>query len=256
MRLLSRPERLEKRLQVVGLRQAGGSYLAIAGQTGLSRTGVFDICKRHARLGVAGMRDPPAGRVMGKGRSLTPIQETLVRQLVAEHPPDQLGLPAMLWSHQSVALLLTQRLHLTLPIRTLDAYLARWGYVTRWPGLASIQRRLALQRPGLAARARNEDAAVLWGHVQGPSGVDERENHASFSMLSIRNAKGEVRWLIVAERPTAAAMIDFMHRLIRTFKGRKVMLLMRPSDWLDDPSLNKWLAEQIDSIELLMWLPP
>ena len=35
----------ERRRQVIGLRQAGMTYDAIAAQVGLSPTGVFDICK-------------------------------------------------------------------------------------------------------------------------------------------------------------------------------------------------------------------
>jgi hypothetical protein len=252
MRLLSPPARLAKRLQVVGLRQAGGSYLAIAAQTGLSRTGVFDICKRHLQMGLAGMSDLPVGRVRGQGRHLTPAQESLVCALLAEHSPDELGIPALLWSHQSVALLLKQRLQLVLPLRTLDDYLSRWGYDGRWPGLALIQRRLALARPGLAARARREDAAVLWGHVQTLKGSDGRVGEDSRTVLSSRNAKREVLWLIVAKPPSAAALIDFMGRLIRTLAGRKVLLLLRPTTLLEDMGLNDWLAERIDSIELLL----
>ncbi len=37
--------------QVIGLRQAGQTYDAIAAQVGLIPTGVFDICKRYAERG-------------------------------------------------------------------------------------------------------------------------------------------------------------------------------------------------------------
>ncbi|OLI30721.1 helix-turn-helix domain protein, partial [Xanthomonas oryzae pv. oryzae] len=46
MRSLSRDARHERRVQVIRLRKAGQTYDEIAAQTGLSRTGVFDICKR------------------------------------------------------------------------------------------------------------------------------------------------------------------------------------------------------------------
>ena len=51
MRSLSRDARHERRVQVVRLRKAGQTYDETAAQTGLSRTGVFDICKRHAAQG-------------------------------------------------------------------------------------------------------------------------------------------------------------------------------------------------------------
>ena len=48
MRSLSREARHERRVQVIRLRKAGQTYEQIAQQTGLSRTGVFNICTRHA----------------------------------------------------------------------------------------------------------------------------------------------------------------------------------------------------------------
>jgi hypothetical protein len=38
----------ERRRQVIGLRHAGMTYDAIVAQVGLTRTGVFGICKRYA----------------------------------------------------------------------------------------------------------------------------------------------------------------------------------------------------------------
>ena len=47
MRSLAQAARLERRVEVIRVRKAGGTYGGIAVQLGLSRTGVFDICKRH-----------------------------------------------------------------------------------------------------------------------------------------------------------------------------------------------------------------
>lgn len=51
MRTLSREARHERRVQVIRLRKAGLTYDAIATQAGLTRTGVFGICKRYAASG-------------------------------------------------------------------------------------------------------------------------------------------------------------------------------------------------------------
>jgi len=50
MRSLSREARYERRVPVIRLRVAGRTYDEIAAQIGLSRTRVFDICKRHEAL--------------------------------------------------------------------------------------------------------------------------------------------------------------------------------------------------------------
>ena len=51
MRSLAPEARHERRVQVVRLRKAGRTYDEIAQITGLSKTGVFNISKRHGQHG-------------------------------------------------------------------------------------------------------------------------------------------------------------------------------------------------------------
>jgi hypothetical protein len=64
MRKLPAVAQEERRRQVIGLRQAGMTYAAIAAQVGLTQTGVFDVCKGvvQNRLvsGDTGARKAPA----------------------------------------------------------------------------------------------------------------------------------------------------------------------------------------------------
>ncbi len=69
MRSLSHEARHEKRVQVIQLRKAGRTYDEIAAQTGLSKTGVFNICKRHEAAGAKALKDA-AGVRLGIGRRL------------------------------------------------------------------------------------------------------------------------------------------------------------------------------------------
>ena len=62
MRSLSREARHERRVQVIRLRKVGNTYDEIAALTGLSRTGVFNICKRHEALGNKALHDTIGGR--------------------------------------------------------------------------------------------------------------------------------------------------------------------------------------------------
>ena len=55
MRKLPAAAQEERRRQVIGLRESGLTYDAIAAQVGLTRTGVFDICRRFAEQGLAGL---------------------------------------------------------------------------------------------------------------------------------------------------------------------------------------------------------
>jgi transposase len=73
---------------VIGLRERGLTYAAIASQVGLTSTGVFDICKRFATQGMAGLRSKPRGPAPGEGRQLTAAQETRIRRLICRSTPD------------------------------------------------------------------------------------------------------------------------------------------------------------------------
>src|SRR5215203_2281567 len=63
MRKLPAAAQEERRRQVVGLRQRGLTFRAIAGQVGLSRTGVIGICQRFAAEGARGLVSRPRGAV-------------------------------------------------------------------------------------------------------------------------------------------------------------------------------------------------
>src|SRR3954469_23167532 len=62
MRKLAAAAQEERRRQVIGLREAGLTYGAITAQVGLTQTGVFDICKRFAAHGEAGLKSGPVAR--------------------------------------------------------------------------------------------------------------------------------------------------------------------------------------------------
>ena len=77
MRSLTPDARYQRRTEVIRLRKMGLTYLQIGVQTGLSRTGVFDICKRYTATGNASLRDATAAdsplrltsAVNGKGQA-------------------------------------------------------------------------------------------------------------------------------------------------------------------------------------------
>ena len=109
MRKLPAAAQEERRRQVIGLRQAGLTYGAIAAQVGLTQTGVFDICKRYAERGAAGLKTGQRGPDPGYGRLLTAEQEAETPDLIRRHTPDELDLPFALWSRAAVRELIWQR---------------------------------------------------------------------------------------------------------------------------------------------------
>lgn len=181
MRTLSPEARHERRVQVIRLRRAGRTYEEIAELTGLSRTGVFDICKRHQALGAKGLRAAPGGRKPGQGRSLDVTQELLVRQLIADKTPDQLKMPYALWTRAAVGQLMEQCFGIRLAVRTVGLYLSRWGFTPQKPmrkayeqSPAAVKKWLEHDYPVIAARAKAEGAEIHWGDESGLRSDDVR----------------------------------------------------------------------------------
>lgn len=270
MRSLSPGNRYKRRIEVIRLRKTGLSHFAIGLATGLSRTGVFDICKRFAEEGMAGMRDAPANTMGGAVRLLAPVQEALIRQLVSDNTPDQLSLPYPLWTRTAVSRLIDDRLGIQLNVRTFGTYLARWGFaprkVARHPGeSSSVAGRLWLREelPAIEVKARAQDGEICWGsdtplldEAAGcPSGNgDELETHAAkvarpMSLIAAVNNKGQMRWRVHYGRLTPMKLITFMRRLVKGGR-KKVFLMLEGSRVQRAPPVQAWLIEHVDEIQV------
>src|SRR5215213_10370500 len=181
MRRLAPAAQEERRRQVIGLRQRGMTYQAIADQLGLSRTGVFNICQRFAREGVSGLKSKPRGPEPGKGRALPARQEAAMRKLICTRTPDQVGLPFALWSRAAVRELIARRCGVELAVRTVGKYLARWGFTAQKPirraherDPAAVRRWLRRDYPAIVARAKRARGVVVWGDETGLRSDDVR----------------------------------------------------------------------------------
>lgn len=276
MRLLSRDARHERRVQVIRLRKAGHTYDEIAQQTGLSRTGVFDICKRHEAAGAKALRDAPNGRKTGDGRLLTAEQEALIRKLIADKTPDQLKMVYALWTRQAVAELVLERFGIKLAVRTMGLYLARWGFSPQKPmkkayeqSPAAVKKWLEEDYPAIAARAKAEGAQIHWGDESGLRSDDVRgrgyapkgetpvirvnNKRHGLSVISTVTNKGQMRWKIFDGALNAKILIDFLRRLIKG-ASKKVFLILDNLRVHHAKPVKAWLAEHADAIEVF-YLP-
>ena len=181
MRSLPRPARHERRVQVIRLRKAGHTLEEIAQLTGLSKTGVFNICKRHEQHGADALQDAPGGRQLGDKRLLSAEQEARVQKLIMDKTPDQLKMPYALWTRQAVAQLIEQHFGVKLQVRTMGKYLARWGFTPQKPMKKAYEQSPAAVKkwheedyPIIAARAKAEGAEIHWGDESGLRSDDVR----------------------------------------------------------------------------------
>lgn len=271
MRSLSSHARQMRRMLVIRLRSAGLTYLAIASQTGLSRTGVFDICKRHDAAGPLAMRDRPNGHKTGHGRLLLPAQESLVCALIAEHTPEQVSQAGLLWTPAGVAQLIAQRFGVRVQRRAMRLYLNRWGYVrharierSRVRDAPALLHWLACDLPAIQVRARLEAAEIHWAHagtlMDAASGtapfarLEETSIRAGSSsgeglVLSTVTNKGSRFWMTAHGPLDAPTCIDFLRRLTQG-RDHKIFLML---DWVQLQQAEVvavWLAEHDELVEV------
>lgn len=276
MRSLPRPARHERRVQVIRLRKAGRTFDEIAEQLGLSKTGVFNICKRHDELGAKALHDAAGGRQVGDKRLLTPKQEALVQRLIVDKTPDQLKMNYALWTRAAVAELIEARCGVRLQVRTMGKYLARWGFTPQKPlkkayeqSPAAVKQWRETDYPILAARAKLEGADIHWGDESGLRSDDVRGrgfapkgqtpvihvNHKrhGLSIISSVTNKGEMRWKIFDGALNADIFIDFLKRLIKNAR-KKIFLIVDNLRVHHAKPVKAWLAQHEDAIEVF-YLP-
>ena len=272
MRSLSREARHERRVQVIRLRKAGQTYEAIATQTGLSRTGVFNICQRHTNSGTRALRDAQGGRKTGEFRVLTAEQERLVQQMIRDKTPDQIKLPYALWSRVAVAELIADQFGLRLPVRAMGTYLKRWGFTPQKPirrayeqSPTAVKHWMDTAYPEIAARAKKEGAEIHWGDETGLRSDDVRgrsfapkgetpvirvsSKRAGLSIISTVTNKGQMRWKIFDGALNSDILIDFLRRLIKG-ATKKVFLILDNLRVHHSKPVKAWLAKHTQAIEV------
>ncbi len=273
MRSLAPAAQEERRRQVIGLRERGLTYPEIARQVGLTKNGVFDICKRYREQGMAGLRTGPRGPEPGTGRFVAAEQEAEIRELICRGTPDAYGLPFALWSRAAVAALVEQRCGgVRLAVRTMGTYLARWGFTAQKPLRRAYQQRpaevqhwLEQDYPAIVARARRERGTIYWGDETGLRGDDVRgrsyaprgrtpvvrpnQKRASVGLISAVTNRGELRWMVLESALTAPMLIRFLERLIREVP-RKVFLILDNLPVHRSRAVQAWLAERRRQIEV------
>ena len=243
---------------------------------GLSRTGVFDICKRHEVAVPQALRDAPCGRHSGEGRLLDSRQEATVRKLISEQTPDQLKMPYALWSRAAVSQPIERRWGIRLSVRTMGLYLTRWGFTPQKPmknafeqSPAAVQKWLDEEYPIIAMRAKAEGTEIHWGDETGlrsddvlgrgyaPRGqtpvIRVNSKRHGLSVISTVTNKGQMRWKIFEGALNSDLLIAFLKRLIKG-ATKKVFLILDNLRVHHSKPVKAWLALHTVEIEVF-YLP-
>jgi len=272
-----KPEVQEQlRKQAIHLRQKGQSVEQIAAILDVNSRTVYRWWQLYRRGGVKSIRIRRRGRPTGACRRLTVEQEKQIQRLIRDKQPDQMKLAFALWSRIAVQQLIQQLWAMRMPIRTVGEYLKRWGFTPQKPFRRAYEQNPKLvkqwleeQYPGIAQRAKQEDAEIQWadetglcnGSYYGRSYAPRGKTPAirlparpqRINLISTVTNQGKVRFMVYRDTMTAQTMIRFMRRLIKDV-GRKVFLIVDNLRVHHSKLVREWLEEHREQIEVF-YLP-
>jgi transposase len=229
--------------------------------------------KRYRQGGFQGLSARRRGRRAGEQAALTETQQQEVIALVRETTPDQLGLPEFLWTREAVAELIARRYGVRLARTTMGAYLRGWGFSPQKPqrraleqNPAAVRRWLTQDYPAICAQARREGGVVLWldemgvrsdaaaGRSWAPVGqtpvVKRTGKRFRVNMVSAISNAGRLRFRLFTGSFTGAVFIDFLGRLLRDCRGRRVHLIVDGHPVHRAKAVSAWVGRHAERIEL------
>jgi transposase len=245
----------------------------IAQVVGVHRNTVGQWIAKWKQGGSKRLKAKSSGRPAGSGRHLTPRQENRIRSMIVDRDPEQLKMNFALWTRDAVRLLIRQEYGLDMPIRTVGEYLKRWGFTPQKPVRrayerceASVRRWLDEQYPAIAARARRERAEIHWGDETGLRSDDAggrgysprgrtpvrraKGTPEKINMISSVTNRGKVRFMFYRGSLNVSIFLDFLNRLIRDARGRKVYLIVDNLRVHHARKVMQWVARRSEAIAL------
>jgi transposase len=106
--------------------------------------------------------------------ALKPHQCAQIKKIITDNAPDQLKMPFVLWERVAIRELIRSKHGITLALRTLSDYLARWGMTPQRPverayqrGPQAVEKWQNEEYTTIREHAQREGATILWGDETG-----------------------------------------------------------------------------------------
>jgi transposase len=271
----------DEALQVLRLRalrgiELGYSELDLADLLGVCHETISRWWTAYSAAGLDSLPGGRRGRPLGTGRLLSDQQAERIQASIDYHSPEELGIPATLWTRRAVRDLIRKEFGIDLAERTVGEYLRRWGYTPKKPGRHSrqqdpdeVEQWLLETYPALEEQAEREDAEILWADEVGVDAdhhpgcgyarVGERATmetpppHIRVNQITAISNEGAVRFMTYPGSLTAAVFLLFLSKLIAG-ASRKILLIADQLQAHKTPEVLQWLREHKDRIEVF-YLP-
>jgi transposase len=273
-RSLSQEAQEALRVRGVKLLEEGWTQAAVAEALGVGERQVRRWQKRFRRGGWNALAKRKRGRSSESQLLLSAAQQSKLVAAIKSCHPDQLRIPALLWTRGAVQELIERECGVRLDLSTVGRYLARWGFTLQRPSKRALEADPVVVEawlrdvyPTLKARAAREQGLILWQDESGvrlqqlcpQAGYAPRGTRAvaklsgkriSQNMISALSNGGQLHFSIFEGRFTAKLFIAFLDRLIRTYPNRKILLICDNHSTHHAKLVQKWVADRAERIEL------
>ena len=262
----------ELRRTAVRLVGEGRSKTEVGGLLGVTRETVGRWVKAHHAGGDRALDARRRGRRAGHTK-LSDAQQRKIAALVAGKNPDQLRLPGFLWTRALVRELIVREFGIELGEDTVGRYLRAWGMSPQRPmrrayeqSDEAVRRWLELEYPAIVKRAYRERAEILWAdesglrsdHTAGRTWAPVGQTPVTkgtgkrfrANMIAAISNTGTLRFRVFDQRFTGPVFLDFLKRLVRDAKGRKIMLILDGHPAHRARIVRDWVAANPALIEL------
>ncbi len=271
----------DEALQILRLRalrgiELGYSELDLADLLGVCHETISRWWTAYTTEGLDSLPSDRSGRPVGSGRLLTEQQAQRIKACIDYHSPEELDIPAALWSRRAIRDLIRKEFAIDLAERTVGAYLRRWGYTAKKPARHSrkqdadeVEQWLEETYPAIEEQAEREDAEILWvdevgvdadhqpgcGYArQGQRATMETPApHIRVNQISAISNEGVVRFMTYKGSLTATVFLLFLDKLIAGAR-RKILLIADQLQAHKTPEVLAWLQARKDRIEVF-YLP-
>jgi transposase len=256
--------------------ELGFSEADVADLLGVARETVSRWWTAYAAGGLGAIPGDRTGRPVGTGRTLSDEQARRIRDLIDDHSPEGPGIAAALWTRKAVRDPIRQEFGIDMPVRTVGAYLKRWGYTPKAPRRHAkdqdpdeVDEWLNETYPAIEGRAAREGAEIHrcdetgaaadrqprqgYAREGDPARIEVPKPHIRMDLVATITNEGEVHFLAYKETMTGALFLTSLEKLLSE-TTREVFLILDRLPAHETKQVADWVAAHAGRIEWF-WLP-
>lgn len=245
----------------------------IADLLGVCRETVSRWWTAYCAGGVAALPQQRRGRPLGSRRLLSDQDARHIQEILDHKLPKDLDIAAPLWNRRAVAALIYKERGITLALRTVGAYLQRWGYTPQRPTRKARQQQPQAVRqwldetyPELVTRAKVENADIYWCDEMGvgidtytgrgyarpdhPPVKEVTGTHVRVNAVSAINNRGRAHFMTFTGSLDAAVFIAFLGLLLQATR-KKLFLVVDNLQAHLCAEVEQWVSARAERIALI-----